>query len=200
MFDRDRGPAVTAGPDRWTINLATGAVAAECRDDRAEFPASTRLCGWAASFRLHRRHRGWVFAERRRCVVDPLYKQDRVIGSSTVAPSLDPDPLIGEMARANPSARAEDDGILCGCRLLPAPRRSQPLLLGCPDEPIATVRLLQWLMGFHGNRADHLTAPRVRYSDFHTTTAGGKSRARQKGAHGRQIEVNGLTKSFVSRI
>lgn len=41
MFDRDlRGPGDSRPTlDRWTINLATGAVTTECRDDRAqEFP------------------------------------------------------------------------------------------------------------------------------------------------------------------
>ena len=41
MFDRDRrGPGDTVPVlDRWTINLATGAVHTECRDDRSqEFP------------------------------------------------------------------------------------------------------------------------------------------------------------------
>ena len=41
MFDRDRrGPGDTVPAlDRWTINLATGAVHTECRDDRSqEFP------------------------------------------------------------------------------------------------------------------------------------------------------------------
>jgi len=41
MFDRDRrGPGDSLPTlDRWTINLTTGAVATECRDDRSqEFP------------------------------------------------------------------------------------------------------------------------------------------------------------------
>lgn len=49
MFDRDlRGPGDTRPTlDRWTVNLATGAVGSELRDDRPqEFPGSTRPC-WA---------------------------------------------------------------------------------------------------------------------------------------------------------
>ena len=41
MFDRDRrGPGDSLPTlDRWTINLTTGAVTTECRDDRSqEFP------------------------------------------------------------------------------------------------------------------------------------------------------------------
>ena len=53
MFDRDRrGPGDTLPTlDRWTINLSTGAVSTECRDDRSqEFPRINETL-------LGRRHR-----------------------------------------------------------------------------------------------------------------------------------------------
>lgn len=85
----------------------------------------------------------------------PLYKQDCVTGSSTVA-SLDPDLLIGEMVFVpNPSARAEDDGILMGYGWHRGRDEGQLLLLDAQTlESIATVHLPQRVpMGFHGNWA-----------------------------------------------
>src|ERR1700722_11988431 len=93
MFDRDqRGPGESKPTlDRWTINLATGAVSTERRDDRAqEFPRinETRLGG---------RHRfgytvglegGFLDSDRTQLSTS-LYKHDYETGSSTVAP-LDP--------------------------------------------------------------------------------------------------------------
>src|SRR6202022_4835645 len=84
--------------DRWTINLATGAVSSERRDDRAqEFPRinETRLGG---------RHRfgytvgidGGFLDSGRTQMSTALYKHDYLTGSSTVAP-LDPELLIAEM-------------------------------------------------------------------------------------------------------
>ena len=61
MFDRDRrGPGESLPSlDRWTINLATGAVSTECRDDRSqEFPRINENWNWRpAPVRLYRRHR-----------------------------------------------------------------------------------------------------------------------------------------------
>ncbi len=58
--------------DRWTINLTTGAVATECRDDRSqEFPRINETAvGRPAPVRLHGRHRGWV-PRRGRCETRP---------------------------------------------------------------------------------------------------------------------------------
>lgn len=63
-------------------------------------------------------------------------------GSSTVA-SLDPDLLIGEMVFVpNPSARAEDDGILMGYGWHRGRDEGQLLLLDAQTlESIATVHL-----------------------------------------------------------
>ena len=122
MFDRDqRGPGESKPTlDRWTINLTTGAVSSERRDDRAqEFPRinETRLGG---------RHRfgytvgieGGFLDSGRTQMSTALYKHDYATGSSTVAP-LDPELVIGEMSfvprpGAGSQDSAEDDGILIG--------------------------------------------------------------------------------------
>ncbi len=160
MFDRDRrGPGGDSLPrlDRWTINLATGAVSTERRDDRPqEFPRinETRLGG---------RHRfgytvgieGGFFAQDSSQMVTWLYKQDYVTGSTTVA-ALDPNLLIGEMAFVpNPSANAEDDGVLMGYGHHRGRDEGQLLLLDAQTlESMATVHLPQRVpMGFHGTWA-----------------------------------------------
>ncbi len=73
MFDRDRrGPGENPPTlDRWTINLATGAVTTECRDDRSqEFPRiNETVLGRPAPVRLHGRTSTVAFSPRarRRC-------------------------------------------------------------------------------------------------------------------------------------
>jgi carotenoid cleavage dioxygenase len=157
MFDRDRrGPGDTEPTlDRWTINLATGAVSSERRDDRAqEFPRINETL-------LGRRHRfgytvglcgGFVDSGRTKMSTS-LYKHDYATGSSTVAP-LDPELMIGEMCfvpRAHDAA--EDDGVLIGYGYHRGRDEGQLLLLDAQTcESVATVHLPQRVpMGFHGN-------------------------------------------------
>lgn len=150
MFDRDRhGPGETAPTlERWTVNLASGAVGTECRDDRPqEFPRINET-------RLGVRHRfgytiGAYFADRS----SALYKHDYATGSTTTA-ALDPDLLIGEVCFVpDPAADAEDDGILMGYDYHRGRDEGQLLLLDAQTtEPVATVHLPQRVpMGFHGN-------------------------------------------------
>jgi carotenoid cleavage dioxygenase len=162
MFDRDlRGPGDSPPMlDRWTINLATGAVSRERRDDRAqEFPRINEA-------RLGGRHRfgytvgldGGFLGSGRTKMSTALYKHDYLTGSSAVAP-LDPELLIGEMSFvARPGAgsqgeQAEDDGILIGYGYHRGRDEGQLLLLDAQTcEPMATVHLPQRVpMGFHGN-------------------------------------------------
>jgi carotenoid cleavage oxygenase len=111
MFDRERrGPADSRPAlGRWTINLATGAVATECRDDRSqEFPRinETRFGG---------RHRfgytigidGGFLSGGASELSTSLYKRDYATGSSVVA-ALDPDLLIEMCFLSRPAAGAED--------------------------------------------------------------------------------------------
>jgi carotenoid cleavage dioxygenase len=161
MFDRDRrGPGDTRPRlDRWTINLTTGAVGTECRDDRPqEFPRINEA-------RLGGRHRfgyavgidGGFLAGGNTEMSSALYKHDYATGSSMVAP-LDPDLLIGEMSFVPNPARgsgdsAEDDGILIGYGYHRGRDEGQLLLLDAQTcESVATVHLPQRVpMGFHGN-------------------------------------------------
>ncbi len=162
MFDRDRrGPGgVTPALDRWTINLTTGAVTSERRDDRSqEFPRINETL-------LGSRHRfgytvgvdgGFVDSGRTKMSTS-LYKHDYSNGSSLVAP-LDPDLLIGEMSfvpRPGGSAPlAEDDGVLIGYGYHRGRDEGQLVLLDAQTcESVATVHLPQRVpMGFHGNWA-----------------------------------------------
>lgn len=157
MFDRDRrGPGDTPPTlDRWTINLATGAVHTECRDDRPqEFPRIDET-------RLGIRHRfGYTvgfgyLADGPSGSSTSLYKHDYMTGSCDVAP-LDPDLRIGEMCFVpNPAAGTEDDGILLGYGYHCGRGEGQLLLLDAQSlESVATVHLPQRVpMGFHGNWA-----------------------------------------------
>ncbi|MBV9318340.1 MAG: carotenoid oxygenase family protein [Mycobacterium sp.] len=152
MFDRDRrGPGDTPPTlDRWTINLASGAVTTECRDDRPqEFPRINES-------RLGGRHRfGYTVGASFQGGQSGLYKHDYATGSREVAP-LDPDILIGEMSFVpNPGARSEDDGILIGYGYHRSRDEGQLLLLDAETlESMATVHLPQRVpMGFHGNWA-----------------------------------------------
>jgi carotenoid cleavage dioxygenase len=159
MFDRDlRGPGESRPTlDRWTINLSTGAVSSERRDDRSqEFPRINET-------RLGARHRfgyavgldgGFLDAGRTK-LSTALYKHDYLTGSSAVAP-LDPALLIGEMSFVpGPGADtdAEDDGVLIGYGYHRSRDEGQLVLLDAQTcEPMATVHLPQRVpMGFHGN-------------------------------------------------
>jgi carotenoid cleavage dioxygenase len=159
MFDRDRrGPGgVTPTLDRWTINLTTGAVTSERRDERSqEFPRINETL-------LGSRHRfgytvgvdgGFVDSGRTKMSTS-LYKHDYSTESTLVAP-LDADLLIGEMSFVpRPSAQAEDDGVLIGYGYHRGRGEGQLVLLDAQTcEPVATVHLPQRVpMGFHGNWA-----------------------------------------------
>jgi carotenoid cleavage dioxygenase len=157
IFDRDRrGPGDTRPTlDRWTINLATGAVSTECRDDRPqEFPRINEA-------RLGGQHRfgytvgidGGFLAGGRSELSTALYKHDYATGASIVVP-LDPALLIGEMSFVpNPATSAEDDGVLMGYGYHRGRDEGQLLLLDAQTrELVATVHLPQRVpMGFHGN-------------------------------------------------
>jgi carotenoid cleavage oxygenase len=163
MFDRDRrGPGgVVPTLDRWTINLATGAVTSERRDDRSqEFPRINETL-------LGSKHRygytvgvdgGFVDSGRSK-MRSALYKHDFTTGSSMVAP-IDPDLLLGEMSfvprpAADSASLSEDDGILIGYGYHRGRDEGQLVLLDAQTcEPAATVHLPQRVpMGFHGNWA-----------------------------------------------
>ncbi|SOJ53394.1 Carotenoid cleavage oxygenase [Mycobacterium simulans] len=160
MFDRDRhGPGETRPSlDRWSINLATGAVATECHDDRSqEFPRINETL-------LGGEHRygytlgvdgGFLSGGTSAPMSTSLYKYDYATGSSEVAP-LDPDLLIGEMSFVpSPESRAEDDGVLMGYGYHRGRDEGQLLLLDAQTLALmATVHLPQRVpMGFHGNWA-----------------------------------------------
>ncbi|AXO21829.1 MULTISPECIES: carotenoid oxygenase family protein [Mycobacterium avium complex (MAC)] len=160
MFDRDlRGPGDTRPTlDRWTVNLATGAVGSELRDDRPqEFPRINEAL-------LGRRHRfgytvgtdGGYLSDGASEMSTGLYKHDYATGSRRVAP-LDPDLLIGEMCFVpNPAGGqdgTEDDGILMGFGYHRGRDENQLVLLDAQSlEQVAAVHLPQRVpMGFHGN-------------------------------------------------
>ncbi|MGD1111171.1 MAG: carotenoid oxygenase family protein [Mycobacterium sp.] len=163
MFDRDRrGPGDTVPVlDRWTVNLATGAVHTECRDDRSqEFPRiNETLLGGRHRFGYTVGIGGGFRTAGGSKASSALYKHDYATGSSTVA-ALDPDLLLGEMCFVpNPargdSAGAEDDGLLMGYGYHRGRDEGQLLLLDAQTcESVATVHLPQRVpMGFHGNWA-----------------------------------------------
>src|SRR6201996_8386416 len=108
MFDRDRRGPGDPQPrlDRWTINLTTGAVSTECRDERSqEFPRiNETLLGSRHRFGYAVGIEGGFLAAGGPELRTPLYKHDYATGSSTVA-ELDPGLSIGEMSFVpNPSA------------------------------------------------------------------------------------------------
>ncbi|OBJ50424.1 carotenoid oxygenase family protein [Mycobacterium sp. 1423905.2] len=162
MFDRDRrGPGDTRPTlDRWTINLATGAVSSECRDDRPqEFPRiDESLVGFKHRF-------GYTvgfgyLGDEPIAASSALYKHDYDTGSAVLAP-LDPALLLGEMSFVpNPHATAEDDGVLMGYGYHRGEDEGQLLLLDAQTlESVATVHLPQRVpMGFHGNWAASASA------------------------------------------
>jgi len=159
MFDRDRRGPGDSRPSlqRWTINLSTGTVTTERRDDRSqEFPRINES-------RLGAQHRfgytlgfdGGYLSAGRSAMSTSLYKHDYATGSCDVAP-LDPDLLLGEMSFVpNPAARAEDDGILMGYGYHRGRDEGQLVLLDAQSlQSMATVHLPQRVpMGFHGNWA-----------------------------------------------
>jgi carotenoid cleavage dioxygenase len=163
MFDRDRrGPGESLPSlDRWTINLATGAVSTECHDDRSqEFPRiNESLTGVRHRFGYTVGIDGGFLAAGGPDLVSSLYKHDYATGSTTVA-ALDPDLLLGEVCFVpNPSNAgpedSEDDGILMGYGSHRTRDEGQLLLLDAQTlETVATVHLPQRVpMGFHGNWA-----------------------------------------------
>lgn len=161
MFDRDRrGPGDTPPTlERWTVDLATGAVSTECRDDRPqEFPRIDETV-------LGRRHRyGYTvgfgyLGDKATESPTAVYKHDYATGSRDVA-RLDPDILVGEMCFVpnpgrGPLETAEDDGVLMGYGYHRGRDEGQLLLIDARTlEPMATVHLPQRVpMGFHGNWA-----------------------------------------------
>lgn len=159
MFDRDlRGPGDSRPTlDRWTINLATGAVGTECRDDRSqEFPRiNESLLGGRHRFGYTIGTDGGYLSNGASEMSTALYKHDYATGSSEVA-ALDSGLLLGEMSFVpNPTPRAEDDGILMGFGNHRDHDEGQLVLLDAQTlEQVATVHLPQRVpMGFHGNWA-----------------------------------------------
>ena len=159
MFDRDlRGPGDSRPTlDRWTINLATGAVTTECRDERSqEFPRiNETLLGGKHRFGYTLGFDGGYLNQGASEMTTSLYKHDYATGASTVA-TLDPDLIMGEMSFVpNPTASAEDDGVLMGYGYHRGRDEGQLRLLDAQTlESIATVHLPQRVpMGFHGNWA-----------------------------------------------
>ncbi|MCV7260657.1 carotenoid oxygenase family protein [Mycobacterium shimoidei] len=157
MFDRDlRGPGDSRPAlDRWTINLDTGSVSTERRDDRPqEFPRiNEELLGARHRFGYAVGTDGGYLSGGATEFSTALYKHDYATGSSTTA-ALDPALLLGEMSFIpNPGARAEDDGILIGYGYHRGRDEGQLVLLDAETlESVATVHLPQRVpMGFHGN-------------------------------------------------
>ncbi|MGH3557852.1 MAG: carotenoid oxygenase family protein [Mycobacterium sp.] len=160
MFDRDlRGPGDSRPTlDRWTINLTTGAVTTERRDDRPqEFPRiNESLLGGRHRFGYTVGMDGGYLDAGTSAMSTALYKHDYATGSCAVA-ALDPGLLIGEMSFVpNPTGSgdtAEDDGILLGYGYHRGRDEGQLLLLDAETcESVATVHLPQRVpMGFHGN-------------------------------------------------
>ncbi len=156
MFDCDRRGPGEAPPtlERWTVNLATGEVSTECRDDRPqEFPRINETL-------LGREHRfGYTVGASFQGGESALYKHDYATGSREVA-ALDPALSLGEMSFVpnpadNPGDRAEDDGVLMGYGYHRDRDEGQLVLLDAQSlESVATVHLPQRVpMGFHGNWA-----------------------------------------------
>jgi len=166
MFDRDRrGPGDTQPTlDRWIINLATGAVKSECRDDRSqEFPRiNETLLGGRHRFGYTLGFNGGYLDQGASEMTTSLYKHDYANGSSAVA-AIDPDLLLGEMSfipnpasdSGDPVSQVEDDGILMGYGYHRGRDEGQLLLLDAQTlASMATVHLPQRVpMGFHGNWA-----------------------------------------------
>lgn len=156
MFDRDRRGPGDSRPslDRWTVNLTTGAVSTERRDDRSqEFPRiNENLLGGKHRFGYTVGVDGG-FLDDASEMTSALYKHDYATGSATTA-ALDPSLLLGEMCFVpSPAPRSEDDGILMGYGYHRGRDEGQLLLFDAQTlESVATVHLPQRVpMGFHGN-------------------------------------------------
>ena len=133
MFDRDRRGPGDSPPtlDRWTINLATGAVSTECRDERAAgiSPDQRGPAGRAAPVRLHRR---CVPLRRRlRAVQARLRDRDPRGRAARSRPSARRDVLCAE-SRGRPRRRRHPDGL----RLSPRPRRGPVGVAGRRDARV----------------------------------------------------------------
>ncbi|MDQ2627697.1 MAG: carotenoid oxygenase family protein [Actinomycetota bacterium] len=159
IFDADRrGPGDTPPLlHRWTINLDTGAVSTEVRDDRPqEFPRiNEELLGAKHRFGYTVGLNGGFVGGSRSEMSTALYKHDYATGSSITAP-LDPQLVLGEMSFVpRPGGSGEDDGILLGMGHHRGADEGQLLILdGATCEQVATVHLPQRVpMGFHGNWA-----------------------------------------------
>ena len=154
MFDRDRrGPSEGAPRlERWEIDLGTGAVRTELRDDRGqEFPRiNETLTGtrhrYGYTVGIDGFDTGDIAGSR-------VYKHDYDSGAVSIAPT-DPDLVLGEVCFVpNPGAAAEDDGVLMGLGQHRGRDEGQLVILDAPTlETVATVTLPQRVpMGFHGN-------------------------------------------------
>ncbi|MEO6794946.1 MAG: carotenoid oxygenase family protein [Mycobacterium sp.] len=159
VFDADRRGPGDAPPalDRWTINLDTGAVNTELRDDRPqEFPRiNETLLGAKHRFGYTVGIDGGFIGDTQAQMSTVLYKHDYASGSTTTAP-LDPQLVFGEMSFVpSPGGSAEDDGILIGMGHHRGDDEGRLLILDAATcEPLATVHLPQRVpMGFHGNWA-----------------------------------------------
>lgn len=159
MFDRDlRGPGDSRPTlDRWTVNLATGTVTSERRDDRPqEFPRiNETLLGGPHRYGYTIGTEGGYLSGGRSEMSTAVYKHDYATGSATAA-DLDAGLLLGEMSFVpNPAPGAEDDGILMGFGYHRDRDEGQLVLLDAQTlEHVATVHLPQRVpMGFHGNWA-----------------------------------------------
>jgi carotenoid cleavage oxygenase len=160
MFDRGRRGPNEGFPtlERWTINLTTGAVSTELRDDRTqEFPRINEVFTGSA-------HRfgytigvegGQLWDDVPGPLKTALYKHDYRTGGSETAP-LDPELVIGEMCFVpNPDARDEDDGMLMGYATHRGRAEGQLLIIDAGTlQTMATVHLPNGVpLGFHGNWA-----------------------------------------------
>ncbi len=155
MFDVDRRGPGDGHPtlDRWEIDLRTGTVRSDRRDDREqEFPRINETLTGA-------RHRyGYTVGieggfDDRGITRTAVYKQDFEADTTARAP-LDAELLVGEMVFVeNPDARTEDDGVLMGFGYHRGDDEGQLLILDAGTlETVATVHLPQRVpMGFHGN-------------------------------------------------
>ncbi|ULP48288.1 carotenoid oxygenase family protein [Mycolicibacter virginiensis] len=157
VFDVDRRGPGDAPPtlDRWTINLDTGAVRTESRDDRPqEFPRiNDSLLGTKHRFGYTVGINGGFIGDVQAEMSTTLYKHDYLTGSSITAP-IDPQLVLGEMSFVpRPGGRDEDDGILMGMGHHRGDEEGQLVILDAATcESVATVRLPQRVpMGFHGN-------------------------------------------------
>lgn len=157
MFSQDvLGPSDAKGQlDRWTIDLAKGAVHMERKDDRhLEFPRINE------TFTGKKHRYGYLpdvenFFGSGEVAGASIVKYDYETGS-TLSSRLDPAIVLGEMSFVpNPTCAAEDDGVLIGFAVDRRSDEGQLLLLDATSlDLMATVHLPQRVpAGFHGNWA-----------------------------------------------